>query len=549
LAVLVAISLVLFGVVPSNDVLLGLSNPATLTVLAMFILSEGIFKTGIINKLGYKIFTLSRNNLRRATVIIMLFVGITSMFINNTAAVALMIPIVMDISKRANWSPSKLLIPLSFASMFGGVCTLIGTSTNLLANSFLEAKGYKPFTMFSFTSQGLIFFFVGFIFIFLVGKKLIPSRRVTEDLTDIFELNNYLLDVKVLAGNPLIGKNINDNEMLNNYEIVNIINSYSDVVSEGDILRVRLDVEGIREVFAEEDFKIMSRKNITDKDFDSNTHVLVEAVIGPRSPLITGRIVDLKLHKNYSAKILSIRQHNYIEHRLLSTRRLEAGDTLLLSVRKDKLKDLDDTDYFTLLLERSSYSFNRSKTWAALSIFVGVLLAAKFSLMPIHISALLGVCFFILFKVINFEEAYRAVDWKIIFLLGGLLTLGSGMEASGTTEWISGHLYNKLLGQSDMFVVGAFFLVTMLFTAFISNNASVALMTPLAIYTAEALGADVYNLVLTVMFASSMSFMTPVGYQTNLMIFSIGRFRFVDFFKVGGPLCLIFLVLAMYVLK
>ena len=547
LAILVAILLVIFGIIPSEDVLKGLSNPATLTVLAMFILSEGVFKTGIINKLGLKIYNLSNDSLKRATIIIMIFVGVVSMFINNTAAVALMIPMVMDISKRGNWSPSKLLIPLSFASMFGGVCTLIGTSTNLLANSFLIEKGYEPFSMFSFTSEGLIFFFSGIVFLMFLGGYLIPSRREAKDLTKVFDLAKYLIEVKVKKNNDLIGKNVEERDLNSKFEIINIVNRKGNIVKEGDVLRIRIDFEGIKEIFSTDLFEIITRKNISDEDLDTANQILVEAVIGPRSKLIGKQLARLKRYQYFASKVLAIRHHQHIEHESPLRKKLEAGDSLLLSIKKENISRLEDSGLFTLFYEKNSDTFNPKKTSLALSIFLGMIAATKLALLPIHISAILSACLFILFKIIDFDEAYEAVDWKIIFLLAGLLSLGSAMDSSGTTAWIGTQLKTYLQGQNSAVIVGTFFSITMILTAFMSNNASVALMAPLAIYSAETLGIDVHNLVLTVMFASSMSFMTPIGYQTNMMIYSVGNFKFSDFVKVGVPLCVLFVILAIFV--
>ncbi len=552
-AFMVAITLVLFGIVPQNEIFLGLANPATLTVLSMFILSEGINRTGVIDRLGNHIYEITNQSLIKAMLLMMVFVGFISMFINNTAAVALLIPVVMNISKKAGWSPSKLLIPLSFASMFGGVCTLIGTSTNLLANSMLEEAGYKPFEMFSFTDKGLIFFAIGIVFLLIFSNKLIHSRRSSKGLTESFEMAKYLIDVQVLEGCSLIGERVEQeyrNEKIGLDIIAQIETSSSSyVIQQDDILRVRLDIEGLQEVLESENLQIVSKKSLSDEDFDSSFYTLVEAVVGPKSRLVGKRVGKSNIYKKYSAKLLALRHHSDISHNSLEGQKLDSGDTLLLSVKKDKLEALYESDDFILLSRPKLRDFDSKKTIPTLAILLGVVLFAKFSILPIHLSALIGVVAMVLFKVISLDDAYKAVDWKIIFLLAGLLTLGKSLEYSGTATWLSGHIVSQLGDQSHSMIIGVFFTVTMLLTAFMSNNASVVLMTPIAINLSQTLNMDVHNMVLAVMFASSMSFMTPVGYQTNMMIYGVGQFRFSDFLKIGGPLCLLFIFVATLVLS
>lgn len=551
-ALLVALSLVIAGIVPYDEILLGLSNPATLTVLSMFILSEGVNRTGIIDRFGLQLFEITNQNFLKTTFLIMIFVGTVSMFINNTAAVALIIPVVMSISKKANWSPSRLLIPLSFASMFGGVCTLIGTSTNLLANSLLEEAGYIPFEMFSFTDKGLYFFFAGFVFLLLFGRILITPRRAPTTLTESFNMAKYLLDVKVLEGCSLIGERVEQeyrNEKLG-LDVIAQINPTSEgfVIQAGDILRVKLDIMSLKEVLSSENLEIVSKKEISDADFDLSKFSLVEAVISPKSQIIGEKIKDINLYRRNGAKILALRHHNYISHSALENKKLEAGDTLLLSVRKDKLDILNDSQLFILIKPKKIKTFKESKTLVTLLTLLGVVLLASFSVFPIHVSALAGVAVLVSLKVITLDRAYKAIDWQIIFLLAGLLTLGKGLKYSGAASWLSQQIIFYLGNQSDFTIVASFFAITLILTAFMSNNASVVLMAPLAISLAETLNLDVHNMVLAVMFASSMSFMTPVGYQTNMMIYGVGQFKFFDFMKVGGPLCLFFTFLAAWIL-
>lgn len=552
-ALIIALVLVLFGIVPESEILIGLANPATITVLSMFILSEGINKTGVIDRIGNHIYELTNQSFLITMFLIMMFVGVISMFINNTAAVALLIPVVMNISNKAGWSPSKLLMPLSFASMFGGVCTLIGSSTNLLANSLLEDAGYKPFEMFSFTDKGLVFFAIGIVFLLLFGDRLLRSRRSGISLTDSFDMTEYLLDVQVLEGCSLIGERV-EQEYRNEKIGIDIIaqikttsNSY--IIQENDILRIKLDIHSLHEVLESENLKIVSKKNITDQDFDTSLYTLVEAVIGPSSHLVGKRVAVTNLYRKYSAKILALRHHNYISRESINRQKLASGDTLLLSVKKDKIEALHDSEDFILVTNPKIKETDPKKTIPAILILLSVVLLAKFAILPIHISALCGVVLMVLFRTITLDQAYKSVDWKIIFLLAGLLTLGKSLEYSGTATWLSGHIVDQLIGHSNTIIIGVFFTFTMILTAFMSNNASVLLMTPIAIRLAESLNVDVYSIVLAVMFASSMSFLTPVGYQTNMMIFGVGQFKFRDFLKVGGPLCLIFIFVAAFVLS
>lgn len=553
-AIIVMTGLALFGVITPDEAVSGFSNSATLTVMNMFILSAAIFKTGALNLVGEKILDVSKNSVKKAGLLLMLLVGITSMFINNTAAVALLIPVTLQMCKKADWSPTKLLIPISFASMFGGVCTLVGTSTNLLANGILRDKGYETFSMFSFFHYGIVFFVVGILYLYFVGNKFIKPRRKFQNIERSYELEKFISVVEVLKDSPVIGKNINVQAPLKDFGVEILYKEEeseksSNIIKEGDLLRVQADVDALDNLTKEQGFKIVSPSTGDINEERLGERQFIEVVVAPGSRIEGKFFSDIDFFDDYHAEVVAIRQRRGIVHKELDRILLKSGDTLLMLIPKHKADILRASNLFVVIKEPERRDFKIDKMFPALLILSIVILLAALNIVPILISSFAGVSAMVLLKVINLSDAYKAVDWSVIFLLAGLLALGKAMDRSGVAEMISTGLVNYVGPYGEMTMIAAFFILTVSMTSFMSNNASVALMTPLAIYSAEGLNLDPQTLVLSVMFAASMSFLTPVGYQTNMMIYNVGQYKFKDYLYVGAPLCFIFLILASFLLS
>ena len=553
-ALTIIATLMMSQIITLEEGLSGFSNPATVTVGAMLVLSAGLFKSGAVNILGAGLHKLSRYGSRIMTLTMMTCIGAISAFINNTAAVAMLLPVVMETARNMRTAPSKLLMPLSFASMFGGVCTLIGSSTNILVSSIAERYGQPGLGMFEMTQLGLVFFFGGTVYMLVVGSRLIPDRRMEDDLTQRFAMGEYLTEIVLLPEAKSVGTTIADAPLGKDIdlEILEVRRHAGRLQFPGphtmlqadDILLVRCNAAQITRLQEREGITLKSEMQWRDKDLESDETRLMEAVVAPYSVLDGRSVRGIRFKDNFGATVLAIRHHGELVHENLNTRILRGGDMLLLKVRTDSFKRLRDSPAFVMLSDVGLSTFRPKKLLTALAIIAAVVGAAALNLVPIVISAISGCALLILTGCLTMEEAYQAVEWKIIFLLAGVLTLGVALEKTGTALLLSNWLIATVGLWGPIALVSAFYLITSLLTEAMSNNATAALLTPIAIAAAQSLEVDPRPFLMAITFAASASFMTPVGYQTNTLIYGPGQYTFKDFLRVGAPLNIIFWVLA-----
>lgn len=557
-ALMIMAVLLVSGIVSPEEGLSGFSNTATITVGAMFVLSAGLYKTGAINFIGRSMTRLSKHNFWFALLAIMITVGAISAFINNTAAVAIFLPIVVGTARATHISPSKLLLPLSFASMFGGVCTLIGTSTNILVSSVAEAHNQRAFTMFEFSSLGLVFFGVGILYMFFVGVRLIPNRRLEGDLTQTFGMGEYLTEVVLLPESDSVGNPLADAPLVRDLDI-DVIGLYREkvplmippkdiVLQANDILRVRCDVGKIRSLQQRRGVALKADMKWQDRDLESEQAVLVEAVIAPNSVLEGKSLKRMKFRQTFGATALAIRHHEKFIYERLGRMRLKAGDVLLIEVRRDHLEQLKQHQAFVIVSEIGLPEFRRKRILPAFLIIFGVVATAALNIFPIAVSAIAGIVLMIFTKCLTLEETYQAIEWSVIFLLAGVLTLGVALEKTGAAFLISDAIISVVGQWGPEALVSALFFLTMMLTSIMSNTATAALIAPIAIVSAESLGINPRPLLMAVTFAASLSFMTPVGYQTNILIYGPGQYEFKDFLRVGTPLNILFWLLATFLI-
>ncbi|MEX2088415.1 MAG: SLC13 family permease [Bacteroidota bacterium] len=553
-ALMLMATLLLTGIVTAEEGISGFSNTATVTVGAMFILSAGLFKTGVVNFLGVQVIRVFRVNFWLAMATMMIVAGGLSAFINNTPVVAIFIPIMLSVAVNMNISASKLLMPLSFAAMFGGVCTLIGTSTNILVSTIAVRYGQPAFSMFEFAPLGLIFFGAGLVYMLLIGIRLIPDRRSDKELTEEFGMGEYLTEIIVQPEAKSVGQPVASCSLVQDVgvEILEVIRDGRrislppsvTIIQAGDVLRVRGNVEKIKKLQEREGIALKPSRKFQDKDIVSDEIDLLEAVIAPNSTLEGKTLKRARFRDTYGATALAIRHRGTLMHDDVGTTVLTAGDVLLIEARKEAIERLKEDDAFVFVSEVGLPKFRTRKVLPALAIVAGVVATAAMGVLPIVISAIIGCVLLVVTRCITLEEAYRAIDWKVIFLLAGALTLGVALEKTGTALFIS-HLLIQTVGQlGPLALVASFYLLTSVLTNAMSNNATAVLVAPIAIASAESLQVDARPFLMAIAFAASASFMTPVGYQTNTMIYGVGQYRFADFLRVGTPLNILFWIIA-----
>lgn len=559
-ALLIILLLVTTGVLTPKEGLAGFGDQATLTVAFMFVLSSALLGTGAVSTLGPRLSRHFRESPMRGMLLFMLLVGGLSAFANNTPIVALLIPVVVQMAHTSGQAPSKLLIPLSYATIMGGTITLMGTSTNFVVSGVMTDSGLPALTMFQQTPMGLVFLGAGVAYMVLIGRKLLPDRKGSKDLGEQFSMRGYVTDIELLPGAPSIGRSIMNSALVKELEmdIIEIRRGEQlftlppgDMVLEaGDLLKVRCDVAQIRALKDRAHISVEPALRLANDDLKARGTTLVELVITSSSPLEGLALGEADLIRTYRAVPLAVRHREEIVHDRLHDTILRSGDVILAEVKTHfikRLKQLESTADapFVILTEQSGVAEfdRRGFLWVA-SILIGVVLASSFELTSVVVASLAGVVALVISRTLSMKQVYEAIDWKIFFLMAGALSLGLAMQRSGLADRIAAGVVEVLGPWGPVAILSGIYLLTSLLTEVMSNTATAALVAPIAISTAATLGLQPTPFLMAVIFGASASFMTPIGYQTNTMIYGAGQYKARDFLRVGWPLQLFFWILA-----
>jgi di/tricarboxylate transporter len=558
IALSVMATLLASGIISPEQGIAGFSNTATITVAAMFVLSSGLFKSGAVNAVGVRLARTGRRFTWIAMLLLLITIGIMSAFINNTAAVAIFMPVALALSRDTKTSPSLWLLPAAFASMFGGVCTLIGSSTNILVNTMAEQHGQPAFSMFEFAPLGLVLFACGILYMMLIGKRLIPPRRNVGDLMATFGMGDYLTEIVLLPDAKSVGKALRDSMLGKDFDIAILqirrtgqpvsLPSPDTILQAGDQLLVRCSVEKIKLLQNSVGISLKPSSQWKDSDLESSEMVLVETVIAPNSMLKGRTLKQTRFRNRFGAVVLAIRHHGQLLYENLANTTLQAGDALLVEIRRTALERLRETQEFVLVSEVGLPDFRKHKMLPALLVMAGVVLAASLNIFPIVVAAVIGCILMILLDCITLQEAYKAIEWQVIFMLAGILSLGVAMESTGAAVLLSEWTLRIMGSWGPVAVLSALYLLTTLLTQAMSNNATAILLAPIALAAADSMGVNARPFLIAVTFAASMSFMTPVAHQVNTLVYGPGQYRFRDFLRVGTPLTVLFWILATWLI-
>jgi di/tricarboxylate transporter len=557
IALCVPVVLTVLGLINPNQALHGFASPATATVGAMFVLSAGLVRTGLVQTFSRHLHRLAGKGESRLILVVCITIAALSAFLINTATVAIFIPVATVLAMRRKISASRVLMPLSFASQFGGVCTLIGTSTNILVNTIAVERGMRPFGLFEFAPLGITMSAVGIVYLIVVGRRLLPKRRTVAEQVDKYRLADYLTELKVGEKSPLIGKTWDKRRASRDtkVELIKVLRGDRPVsrpsrtkIKEGDILLIHGHVDKLLAMKEALGLGVQPHVAMNDNELSSERVGLIEVLISPQS-ILKGRTLQASgFLRRFQCVVLAVQRRGKILRDRLTEIRLESSDTLLLQVDKENVSRLLKSSDVIVTNELTELFLRKDRATIALIMFFLVLALTALHIVPLLIAALLGAVGMVLSRCLTIEEAYEAIDWRVIFLLGGIIPMGVALEQSGAALWLTQSILAPLVGSGPLVVLASLYLVTAIFTEVMSNNASAVILAPIALSLASSMHVDPRPFLVAITFAASTSFSTPIGYQTNTMVYAPGGYRFTDYTRAGGPLNLVFMAVAVVVI-
>jgi di/tricarboxylate transporter len=554
--------LLLFGIISPEEAVSGFSNKAVITIGAMFIMSKALLKTGFLEVLTEKVYLFAGQKKWLTVLVFFMTVAIISGFINNTAAVAIFIPLAIYLGQLMHISPTKLLMPLSFAAIFGGTLTLIGTSTNLLVSSIMVEKGIKPFSIFEFFQLGIIFLIVGTIYNVILAKWFLPSRVVISSLTKKYHMARYLTEFKISEDSSLLGKTINQLDIEDKFDI-QILMIIRDQVryrynlntihfKKDDVILVQINIKDIISLKEKYNLLLLSDVKMTQEELSGKNHVLVECLLPQESHLIGKTLQELDFRKKYQGFVLAVRRNTDIIREKLAKIKLRFSDTLLVMMPKGKVENFRSSPDLILLEELNIALKYEGLWWLSIIVIPLIMILTFINVISIMKASIIGAVILLIVRSLSIQDAYESINWSVIFLIASLIPIGIAIDKTGTDLLIGkliisiGDLFNANMNQEPHLYLAILYIATVLFSAFISNNAIAVIMAPVAIAIAINLNVDPRPFMVAVCFAASNCFMTPIGYQTNLMVYGPGQYKFSDFIKAGLPLTLIFWLISVY---
>lgn len=546
--------LLIFGALNSKEFLSVFANSAPITIAAMFILSKALENTGVIGGMGALATRLAGQSWLRAMLFLLLPVTFLSAFVNNTPVVVILTPVVISLARQQGHASSRYLIPLSFASILGGTCTLIGTSTNLLVDSIAQREGMQPFGIFDISVVGVMLAIAGLLYIVLFGWWLLPDRP--EQAVEMpAGTRRFMTEAVIPTGSPLINKRVRDSSLFRH----NVLKIYrgkhvfrrdpsATVLQAGDRLLIESERDEVFNLHTNKQVNLVGVQENEIQTLDQKTVQLAEAIVGPEATVLGQTVKDLDFDQRFGVQVLGIYRHKKRLNRGFGALRLKVGDVLLLEGASTDLMALYESRSFVNVTIPQIRPLNRDKAWIALLAIFAVVVLAALNVMPIVTLAVIGATVVVISGCLTAEEAYQAIHWPILLLIFAMLAIGLALEQTGAMELMVKGLAAWAITLGPVGLLITLYVVTSISTEFMSNNASAILLTPIAIGTAMAAGLDPKPFVVAVMLAGSASFATPIGYQTNTFVYQAGGYRFVDFLRIGLPLNFLALVVSVWLI-
>ncbi len=552
-----------------TDALKGFSNPAVLTIACLFVMSYALQKSHILEYVIISVNKLIDKSRILGMIAYLFFIGIASAVVNNTAIVAIFMPVTIRLADKYNISPSKVLIPLSYAAILGGTLTLVGTSTNLIVNSILidsnltDIDGNRvSLGMLEFAKFGIIKFVIGLLYIFTIGYKLLPSRIAKSSSIEDYSLDGYLTEFRVNENSPLCGKTLLDRKINENYDVIvlDVLRGGEIIASNlrglklepDDVLFVKGSFDNFQRLKEIENLALLTDEKLTQEELEQEDHILAECLVTDSSELIGQTLQEANFRRSFGSFVLAIRREGEVIRRKLAHFILKPFDTLLVYGPKDRINQLASKDGFIVIGKTDADLDSHPLWWLSIVTILCAVGLAIFKIVPIEVGVILGVITLLLARIITPTEAYSSIHWQVIIVIAAFLPMGAAIKEAELDLIISGGISNILSLFPDYlipyFLLAIIYLITMILTEVASNAATAIIMTPITIVLATSLGFDPKPFIFTVCYAASASFITPVGYQTNLMVYGPGGYKYSDYIRVGLPLGLILWIVSVAII-
>lgn len=548
-------ALIAFGVLDTSEFLSVFSNSAPITIAMMFIISTALERTGVIQLISKLLIKAAKGSTLKGMFVMMLFVILASAFMNNTPVVIILTPVVISLAATINIAPSKLLIPLSFASIFGGTLTLIGTSTNILMSTIAVEAGQPAISMFEMTAPGLIFAAVGMLYMMTVGRFLLPERYSLSNIINKQQKRRFIAEILITHHSKFIDQTVDQLKLADDSKIMDVIRGSGSM--RGRLKTIRLK-GGDRVIIHTNTGELVGLKEDGDVEFkqqgddfepvSAGETILLEASVNINSSLIGKRVSDLNLQKIDGMYILAVHRNNNDFHKDFDQIQLRFADTLLIQGRASRINDILSEGDIINLNEPQDRPIRRRKAPIAIAVILAVMVLAALNILPIAGLTVVGASLVLLFRCVDPDEAFRSIDWNILFIIFGMLGLSIGLQNTGAAHYLISGIAVYAEQAGPLWTMFFIYCLTSFLTESVSNNAVAVLIGPIVITLAVQLGYDPRAFIMAVMFAASASFATPVGYQTNTFVYGAGSYKFMDFVKVGLPLNVIFALLAVIII-
>jgi di/tricarboxylate transporter len=546
-------ALLVFRLVNPDDAFAGFGSDTVIMIAGLFVMTAALVKTGVVETMGRLFHRYGAGNAYGLAILIMMTVAVASAFISNTAATAVFLPAVIGIARRAKISPSKLLMPLAFASILTSSVTLISTSTNIVISGLMTKAGLQPMGMFELAPVGIPITIAGLAYMFTLGMKLLPNRA-DEGLEADYNLRDYVTEVIVLPDSPIAGKTLAESNLGSEMDLltIGIIRNGDQVISPrpqevihaGDLLLVEGRVEDIIRVKDTAGLEIKADAQLPENTFQSEDVLLVEIMVLSGLHVRGRTLKELRFGERYGLTVLAINRRGVTLRTKLSRIPLRFGDVLLVQGRRDRVNRLITDGEFTLLSDVSALRPRSPKARYALMIFIIAIGLGTTKIMPFASAMIVGTFMMLLARAITPGEAYEAVEWRIIILIGSMLAFGAAMAQTGAASFLAHHIVGFMGQYGPMAILGAFFVLTVLLTQPMSNQAAAAVLLPVAIETAAQLSLNPRAFAMMIAVAASCSYLTPLE-PSCVLVYGPGRYKFMDFFKVGALLTLIIFAISM----